>query len=206
MLSAPTRIAPAASRRSISVASRAAGGKSRFIFEPASVGRPPTSNRFFTANGTPASGGTLRPRARASSSAWARNRARSSVSAVNELIRGSRARTRANAASTMLTALARPAAKAAAISPAVIQAKSNAVVSSTEHRGRLALVRKRKAVDQRRMLEQKLQIESDAGVPRRLHRQRQRLDARGGERAHVIGLSAAQRPRRRSCPSRRFRL
>ena len=57
MLSAPTRTAPAASRRSISVASRAAGGASRLIFEPASVGNPAMSNRFFTANGTPASGG-----------------------------------------------------------------------------------------------------------------------------------------------------
>src|SRR5262249_16269932 len=118
--------------------------------------------------------------------------------------RGSHARMRANAASTMLTASARPAAKAAAISPAVIQAKSDAAVSSTEHRGRLALVRKREAVDQLRMLEQELQIEGDAGVPGGLDRQRQRLDPRGGERTHVIGLSAAQRPRRGARPSPRF--
>src|SRR4029077_3461889 len=205
MLSAPTRMAPAASRRSISVASRAAGGKSRFIFEPATAGKPAMSNRFFTANGTPASGGNGSPRARASSSARARKRARSSVSAVNELIRGSRARMRANAASTMLAALARPDAKAAAMSPAVIQAKSNAVVSSTEHRGRLALVRKREAVDERRMLQQELQVEGDAGVPGRLDGQRERLDTRCRKGAHVIGLAATQRPRRRSCPSRRFR-
>ena len=51
--------------RSISVASRPAGGASRLIFEPASVGSPAISNRFLTANGTPASGGSrfaARPR------------------------------------------------------------------------------------------------------------------------------------------------
>src|SRR5262249_40290471 len=85
-------------------------------------------------------------------------------------------------------------------------AKSDALVSSTEHRGRLALVGKREAVDQRRMLEQELQIEGDAGPPGWLDRQRQRLDACGGERAHVIGVSAARQPRRRSRLSRRFRL
>ena len=56
MLSAPTSTAPAASIRSINVASRGDGARSRLIFEPARVGRPRTSNRFFTANGTPASG------------------------------------------------------------------------------------------------------------------------------------------------------
>ena len=40
MLSAPTRMAPAASSRSIKAASRVAGGASRLIFDPASVGRP----------------------------------------------------------------------------------------------------------------------------------------------------------------------
>ena len=38
--------------------------RSRLIFEPASVGRPATSNRFLTANGTPASGPSARPSAR----------------------------------------------------------------------------------------------------------------------------------------------
>ena len=38
MLSAPTSTAPAASMRSISVASRVAGARSRLIFEPARVG------------------------------------------------------------------------------------------------------------------------------------------------------------------------
>ena len=61
MFSAPTSIAPAASSRATSVASAAAGGRSRLMREPASVGRPATSIRFFTANGTPASGPTGLP-------------------------------------------------------------------------------------------------------------------------------------------------
>ena len=63
MLSAPTSTAPAASSRSISVASRVTARRSRLIFEPARVVRPLTSNRFFTANGTPASGPTFLPAA-----------------------------------------------------------------------------------------------------------------------------------------------
>ena len=39
-----------------------AGGASRLIFEPASVGSPATSNRFLTANGTPASDPSGSPR------------------------------------------------------------------------------------------------------------------------------------------------
>src|SRR5262245_14253689 len=85
MLSAPTRTAPAASMRSIKVASRAAGGRSRLIFEPARVGSPFTSNRFFTAKGTPASGPAFLPAAIASSMAFALERARSAVTSVNAL-------------------------------------------------------------------------------------------------------------------------
>ena len=44
---------------------RCAGGRSRLIFEPARVGSPFTSNRFFTANGAPASGPSGSPFARA---------------------------------------------------------------------------------------------------------------------------------------------
>ena len=69
MLSAPTSTAPAASSRAISVASAVAGGRSRLILEPASVARPATSNRFLTANGTPASGPSVRPAARSASMA-----------------------------------------------------------------------------------------------------------------------------------------
>src|SRR3979490_2929712 len=61
MCRAATKTAPAASMRSIKVASRADGLRSRLIFDPARVGRPCTSNRFFTANGTPARGGAFLP-------------------------------------------------------------------------------------------------------------------------------------------------
>ena len=64
--------------------SRAAGGRSRLIFEPARVGRPATSKRFLTANGTPASGPGVR-RPRAASTAAARASARCPVTAVNAL-------------------------------------------------------------------------------------------------------------------------
>src|SRR5262249_41794621 len=72
MLSAPTSTAPVDSSRAISVASRLAGARSRLIFEPASVGSPAMSNKFLTANGTPASAPTNRPPfARSASSAAA---------------------------------------------------------------------------------------------------------------------------------------
>jgi hypothetical protein len=105
MFSAPTSTAPAASSRSIRVASRAAGGRSRLIFAPASVGNPATSNRFFTANGTPASGPSGCPCARAASIACAVSRARTSVKAVNALSTGLRLAMWASVAST--TAVAR---------------------------------------------------------------------------------------------------
>ncbi len=121
MLSAPIRIAPAASSRSISGWSCAAGGSSRLIFEPARVGSPFTSNRFFTAKGTPARGPSFFRFARAASIARARFSARSASTSVNELSTGSRAVMRASASSTTVTAETRPLATAAAISPAVAQ-------------------------------------------------------------------------------------
>src|SRR5882672_8332664 len=121
MLSAPTRTPPAASSRSIRVASRAAGACSRLIFEPASVGRPVTSNRFLTANGTPASGPSAPsapPCARRASSAAALARARSSVTAVNALRALLRVRIAARTASIVSRAVIEPARTAFAISAA----------------------------------------------------------------------------------------
>src|SRR5262249_16841246 len=70
--------------RGMRVASRLAGARSWLIFEPASVGSPAMSNKFLTANGTPASDPTSRrPFARSASSAAALASARSSVTAVN---------------------------------------------------------------------------------------------------------------------------
>ena len=103
MLSAPTSTAPAASIRSINVASRGDGARSRLIFDPARVGRPCTSNRFFTANGTPASGPASCPAATAASTARALARARSAVTSVNEFRTGSCLAIRASAASVTLS-------------------------------------------------------------------------------------------------------
>ena len=116
-----------------------AGGASRLILEPASVVSPAISNRFLTANGTPARGPSG-SRGRASSMARARARARSSVTAVKALNCGPRSRMRASAAATMLAAVLRPAATAAAISAAVLHATSMAFASCMEHRGGLGVV------------------------------------------------------------------
>src|SRR5439155_11053836 len=124
MLSAPTSTAPAVSSRAISVASHAAGAQSRLILEPASVGSPATSNRFLTANGTPASGPSARPSSRALSIARAFARARSSSTAVKALSTGLSAAMRASAARTTALALVRPARTAAAISLACAQVLS----------------------------------------------------------------------------------
>ena len=124
MLSAPTSTAPAASRRAITVASRAAGGRSRLILEPASVGSPAMSNRFLTANGTPASGPSRRFAACAASIALALARARSATTAVKALSTRSCPAIRVSAASTTAVAPVLPSATAAAISLACDQAVS----------------------------------------------------------------------------------
>src|ERR1700678_1021362 len=187
MFNAPTKMAPAASRRSIKVASRVAGFASRLIFDPASVASPATSNKFFTANGTPARGREGSPRASASSIACARTRARCSVVAVNELSSGSHDRMRASVASTMLNALVRPVSTAAAISPAAFQVKSRAVVSSTEHRRRLDVVWKRKLIDQRRVCKDHVQVALYTLAPRGGDPERKRLRIGSDQRVDEIG-------------------
>ena len=82
MLSVPSSTAPAAVIRRTSTASAVAGARSRLIRDPARVGRPATSKRFLTANGTPASGPTGRPAATAASTAAASASARSAVTSV----------------------------------------------------------------------------------------------------------------------------
>src|SRR5471032_3023134 len=115
MLRPPTRIAPAASSLRTSAPSRLAAGPSALIFEPARVGRPAMSNRFFTANGTPLIGPMCRP---ASISA-ARFFARSATMSVKALTVGSAALMRARAAATTALAFTLPVLTARAISAAV---------------------------------------------------------------------------------------
>ena len=145
MLSAPTSTAPAASSRSTRAASRDAAGRSRLIFDPARVGRPFTSNRFFTANGTPASGPGFFPDAIAASTARAVARARSAVTSVKEFSTLSCLAIRASAASVASSADNFLSLTARAIWSADIATAADAV-SGCEDTGGLGFVGKFKLV------------------------------------------------------------
>src|SRR5580704_1501123 len=179
MLSAPTSTAPTACRRSISGLSCWDGGRLRLILEPASVARPATSNRFLTANGTPASGPRDRPLACATSIACARLRARPASTAVKELRIGSRSVMRASAASTTAVALVSPPATARAILVAEVQAVSIADALSFEDRGWFGVVGQVVCRNERSLGEDHLKIGAHRRFPRRLDGQRERVC--GGE-------------------------
>src|SRR5437868_360730 len=172
MLSAPTSTAPAASMRSISVASRGDGAKSRLIFDPARVARPFTSKRFFTANGTPASGPTLWPAAIAASTARAVARARSAVMSVKEFRTGSCLAIRAKAASVASSADSLRPVTACAIcwaenpSVLVVMALSRGVDT-----GRLGFVRQREFVDQPRQPQRHFEVRPHRRPPGFVDRQ-----------------------------------
>src|SRR5690349_19409443 len=174
MLSAPTSTAPAASRRSIRVASRDAGLRSRLIFEPARVLSPFTSNRFFTANGTPARGPGFCPAAMAASIARALARARSAVTSVKELRRRSCCAMRISASSVASSAESLPEATALAMSAADWIGTVMAL-SGDKDTGRLGLVRQRKLVDEFRQPQRYFEIRPHRGLPGVLDRQRQRF-------------------------------
>ena len=116
MLSAPTSTAPARRSAATACASRAAGGRSRLILDPASVVMPATSKRFLTAKGSPASGPGSPPAASAASTRSASPRACSASTVVNALIAAPRVATWARAASVTERALTRRA-RIAAIRP-----------------------------------------------------------------------------------------
>ena len=118
MFSAPTSTAPARRSAATMTASRAAGGRSALMRDPASVTIPATSNRFFTANGAPASGPGSMPAATAASIRSASRRAASAVTAVNELMAPSRLPIRSSAAAATSRARTRPARTAEAIASA----------------------------------------------------------------------------------------
>src|SRR5436190_1906980 len=175
MLSAPTMTAPAASMRSISMASRTDGGRSRLIFEPARVARYLTSNRFFTAKGTPASGPTLLPLMIAASTARALARARSAVTSVKALSVGSCFLIRAKAASVTATAdilrLATACAMAEADSPPASDVRA---ISGCVDTGGLDLVRQREFVDQPGQPQRHFEIGAHRRPPGVLDRKPQR--------------------------------
>src|SRR4051794_9571390 len=176
MLSAPTSTAPCASIRSISVASRGDGLRSRLIFDPARVGRPLTSNRFFTANGTPASEPIFCPAAIAASTARALSRARSAVTSVKELRIPSCLAIRANAASVASSAEILRAATASAMLPADIPSVFTVMVgSSCIDIGWLGLVGQRKFVDQPPQPQRYVEVGPHCGTPGLFDRQGQRI-------------------------------
>src|SRR5258706_13495826 len=152
----------------MTVASRAAGARSRLIFEPASVGSPATSNKFLTANGTPASTPSRRPLARSASIAAALASARSSVTAVNALSARSCFAIRASAPPTTAVALVRLSDTAAAISLACAQAVSIPSCLGRENRRRPGIVRQRKNRAQGCEAERHLGVGFDRTLPGRL--------------------------------------
>src|SRR3984957_9446386 len=176
MLSAPTRTAPAASIRSISVASRGDGLLSRLIFDPARVASPCTSNRFLTANGTPASGPGFFPAVTAASIACAFERARSAVTSVKALRMGLCFAIRASAASVTASADSlRPAtaeAISAADSPSLLSVMAGSGCKAT---GRLGFIWQREFIDQPRQSQRDLEIGPHRRLPGIHDRQRERV-------------------------------
>jgi len=115
MLVRPTITAPAAIKRSMTGALRAAGGASFSTTEPAVVTWPATSNRSLMDTGSPSSGERTTPAARSASLACAMARARSASIRVNVRApspAGSCAR--ASAASVSCRDVVRPRARSAA--------------------------------------------------------------------------------------------
>src|SRR5712672_2561616 len=176
MLSAPISIAPAPSSRSISVASRDAGASSRLIFDPARVARPLTSNRFFTAKGTPASGPASLPEATRASTAFALARARSAVTSVNAFRTGLCLLIRASAVSVTESAdilrLATACAIAAADSPSALAVIA---ISGAIDTGRLGFIWELELIHQRRQPRRHFEVGTHRRPPAFLDRQRQGL-------------------------------
>ena len=178
MLSAPTSTAPAASSRSISVASRGAGARSRLIFEPARVGkarRRRTGSSPRTARRR--AGRRFSPAAIAASIARGLG-ARAIGGDVGEGIEhADRALAiRASAASVASSADSLRPATACAIccgrQPVDVHGHGDQAVVDT---GRLGFVRQREFVDQPRQPQRHFEIGPHRRPPGLLDRQRQRL-------------------------------
>src|SRR3954470_8193430 len=165
-----------------------AGGRSRLIFEPARVGSPFTSNRFFTANGTPASGPGFFPAAIAASTSRARARARSARTSVNAFSTGLWAAIRARAASTAASADVLRVESACAIAEAVGQSlPAGTPTSGCKDTGRLAFIGQREFVDQPRQSQRYREIGMHRRLPGVLNRQRQRPGNRVDIAVEIVG-------------------
>ena len=119
---------------------RRPAARSRLILEPASVGRPATSNRFLTANGTPASGPSGLPRARGRidrRAPWrARARASTAVKALSSRVAlGDARQRRLDDADGAGPCRRRRPRRSRPLSP------THPIGSGLEHRRRLGLVR-----------------------------------------------------------------
>src|SRR5262249_15377722 len=142
------------------------GGKSRLIFEPARVASPFTSNRFFTAKGTPASGPTGLPLSIAASIARALARARLAVTSVKELRIPSCCPMRASACSVTSSAVNLPADTALTISEADIGADEALMArSGGEDTGRLGFIRQGEFVDEAGQPQRHIEIGAHSRSP-----------------------------------------
>src|ERR1700730_12013805 len=181
MFKAPTSTAPAVSRREIKVASRVAGTRSRLILEPARVDIPAMSNKFLTANGTPASGKAARAFAGALSIAAALATARSPSTAVNAFSAGLRWPILTKAAVTISLALARPSRTAAAISLACAHAVSISAGLGGEDGCRLGLIRQREVHEGSGKPQRGHEVRLDRRFPGRLDRETEHMRRRHDE-------------------------
>ena len=154
----------------------AAGVRSRLILDPARVESPFTSNRFFTANGTPAREPASLPATIAASIALAFDRARSAMTSVNAFSTGLWAAIRASALSVAASADIFRAATACAISAAESRPACCCTgVSGCKDTGRLGFIGEREFVDHPRQSQRHLEIGAHRRFPGVFDRQRQRF-------------------------------
>src|SRR5437867_4586150 len=171
MLRQPTSTAPARRSPATAAASCSADGRSRLIREPASVVTPATSNRFFTAKGTPARGPASPPPAITRSIRSASASARSPRRVVKQLRVGSRLAIRSSAAATTARAEPRRAATAPAISSAEAPSSRTLIGSWTEDRRGLDVAGQGKLHEQPRRGQETGQDLGDGGTALGLDRE-----------------------------------
>src|SRR5260370_40312777 len=152
--------------RWVRVASGGDGARWRLILDPGRVGRACTSNRVFTAYGTPASGPGFRPAVTAASTARAFARARSAVTSVNEFNTGLCLAIRASAASVTLRAdIFRPVTACAIFEAESPSPLADMTISGGKDTGRLGFVRQHKFGQQPRQRQRHIAVVLDGRLP-----------------------------------------
>src|SRR5262249_31679703 len=153
------------------------------------------SDRFLTANGTPASAPSGWPAARLASTARARARARSPVTAVKAVRALSRSPVRRKGISTTCTAVALPAPTGAPISAGDAAAcMGSGMGSGLEHRCRLDLIEQLELPDHLGQAQCDCQVGLDRRLPLRLDRQGKNRSARFDQCVECIFLHVALIP------------